>query len=155
MPPISFRGSYRDKQHNNATWQSKFSAIKHYFSTYPPPLAMHFWQWWAEAQEPEYCTRKNLHQHKWPTVPQLLWQQCSYRMLPSSPFFDLNKWKSGCAKPGLRGRYGRTAQPRLAMFAMVFKLVCCLMLSCCKRKVVFFSGLTLDVQAFSSVSVII
>ena len=47
---------------------------------------------------------------------------------------------------------GRIVQPRLAMCSTVFKLIWNVELSCCKRKVVFFSGWTLEVRAFSLVS---
>mgnify|MGYP001853061509 CR=1 FL=1 len=43
MPPIYFHGNYnRYKEHNNAVWQSKFSATKYYFSAHSLPLAMLF-----------------------------------------------------------------------------------------------------------------
>ena len=47
-----------------------------------------------------------------------------------------------------------TGQPRMAVCSMVFKLTWVLVLSYCKRKIVIFSGLTLEVQAFSLVSVV-
>ena len=72
---------------------------------------------------------------------------------PFSPsFIGLNRWKLKCAKSYHSGRYGRIVQPRLAMGSTVFKLVWGLVLLCCERKVASF-GLTLEVQAFSSVSV--
>jgi len=46
----------------------------------------------------------------------------------------------------------RAVQSKLAMCSMVFKLVWGLALLCCKRKVFIFSGLTLEVWAFSLVS---
>ena len=49
---------------------------------------------------------------------------------------------------------GTTVQPRLTMCSTVFKLVWGLALSCCKRKVFFFSGLPLEIRAFSLVSVV-
>ena len=51
------------------------------------------------------------------------------------------------AKSGLYGGCDRTVQLRLALCFTVFKLAWGLVL-CCKRKVVF-SGLTLEVWAFS------
>jgi len=49
----------------------------------------------------------------------------------------------------LYGGNDRTVQTRLAECSTVFKHIWVLALSCCKRKVVFFSGLTLEVWAFS------
>jgi len=74
--------------------------------------------------------------------------------LHSPSFISPNRWKSEDAKSGLDGGCGWTVQQRLAMCSMVFKQVRCLMLSCCKRKFVFFSGLKLEVRAFSLVSTI-
>jgi len=54
---------------------------------------------------------------------------------------------------GLYGGCGKAVHPRLAMCSTVFKLVLGLALSCCKRKGVFFSGLTLEIRVFSLVSV--
>ena len=48
---------------------------------------------------------------------------------------------------------GRTVQPRLAVCSTVFKQVRGMVLSCCKRKAVFFSGLILEIRAISLVSV--
>ena len=45
-----------------------------------------------------------------------------------------------------------TVQPRLTMCTTVFKLVWGLALLCYKRKV-FFSGLTVEIQAFSLVNI--
>jgi len=67
---------------------------------------------------------------------------------PRSPsFIGPNKWESEGAKSGLYSGCGKTVHPRLAMCSTVFKLVWGLALSCCKRKVVFFSGLSLDIQS--------
>lgn len=50
MPPISFcRNNNRCREYNNTVWQSKFSATEHHFSVPPPPLAVHFHQWWTRA----------------------------------------------------------------------------------------------------------
>ena len=46
-----------------------------------------------------------------------------------------------------------TVQPRLTMCSKVFKLVWVLALLCCKRKDVFLSGLALEIEAFSLVSI--
>jgi hypothetical protein len=73
--------------------------------------------------------------------------------LPSPSFIAPNRWKSKGAKSGHYGGCGRTDQQNFAMCSMVFKLVRGLALSCCRRKVVFFSTLTLDIQACSLVSV--
>ena len=48
-----------------------------------------------------------------------------------------------------------TVQPRLTMFSVTFKLVWGMVVSCCRRKVVFFSDLTLEIWAFSLVSVVL
>ena len=80
----------------------------------------------------------------------LLGKCCPY----SRFFIGPKRQKSEDAKAGLYGGYDRAPQPRLAMCSMVFKLVWCVVLSCCKRKVVFFSGLTLEVRAFSLVTVV-
>jgi hypothetical protein len=70
-----------------------------------------------------------------------------------SNFIGPNRWKSDGAKSGLYGGCCKTVHPRLAMRSTVFKLVWGLVLSCCKRKVVLFSGLTLEIRAFILVSV--
>ena len=44
-------------------------------------------------------------------------------------------------------------QPTLAMCPMVFKVIWGLVLSHCRRKVIFFSALTLEVSVFSLVNV--
>ena len=80
-----------------------------------------------------------------------LWKCCPC----SSSFISPNRWKTKSAKSGLYGGHVGTFQSTLAMYFMVFKLVWSLMLSCCKRKVVFFSDLGLGVWVFSSVSVMI
>jgi hypothetical protein len=48
-----------------------------------------------------------------------------------------------------------TVQPKFAMCAVVAKLVWGLALSCCKRKVVCFSGVTREMRAFSLASVVL
>ena len=68
-------------------------------------------------------------------------------------FIGPNRQMSEGPKSGLHGGCGRTAQPRLAVCFTVFRLVWGLMLSCCKREVIFFSGLILGVWAFSLVSI--
>ena len=70
----------------------------------------------------------------------------------SSSFIGLNRWKSEGTKSGLYSGCGTTVWPRLTVCSTVFKLVWGLALSCCKRKVVFFSGLALEIQAFSLAS---
>jgi len=69
-----------------------------------------------------------------------------------SIFHRPEQMKSEGAKSGLYGGCGKTVHPRLAMCSTVFKLVWGLALLGCKRKVVFFSGLTLEIRAFSLVS---
>lgn len=72
---------------------------------------------------------------------------------PNRPFsIGLRRCKSEGVKSRIYGGCCRTVQTRLAMRYMVLKLVWGLVLSCCKRKAVYFSGPTLEVQAFSSVS---
>ena len=72
---------------------------------------------------------------------------------PYSPsFFSLSRWKSEGTKPRLHSGSDRTVQPRLTIYFTVFTLVWGLALSCCKKKVVFLSRLTLEVQAFSLVT---
>lgn len=39
------------------------------------------------------------------------------------------------------------------MCSMIFEVICCLALSCCRRKIVAFSGLTLEDWAFNIISV--
>ena len=73
---------------------------------------------------------------------------------PRSPYFiDPKRWKSEGTKSRLYSGCCRIVQPRLAMCSMVFKQVWGLALLCCKRKVFFVSGLTLELQTFSLVSV--
>ena len=67
---------------------------------------------------------------------------CSY----SPSFSGPNRWKTECAKSGLYCGCSWTVQPRLAVCSTVFKLVWSLALSCCKRKVVLFSHLTLEFE---------
>jgi len=64
------------------------------------------------------------------------------------PFIRLNRWKSGGAKSWLYAGCGRTVQPRLVVCSMIFKWVSGLVLLRCKRKIVFFSGLSLEAQDF-------
>jgi len=62
---------------------------------------------------------------------------------PHSPsFIGLNRWKSEDAKSGLHSGCGRTVQPRLAMWSMIYRLEWD---QSCKRKVVLSSSLTLEV----------
>ena len=70
----------------------------------------------------------------------------------SLSLISLNRWKSESAEFGLHSGCGFTIQPRWAMCSTVFKLICSLALSCCKIKVVFFPGLTLEPRAFNLVS---
>jgi len=60
----------------------------------------------------------------------------------SLSFISLHRWKSEGTKSRISGACGRTVQPRLTACSMIFQLIWGLVLSCCKRKVVFFSGLT-------------
>lgn len=103
-------------------------------------------------QEPH----KNLHQWRWHTVSQLLLWHCWLgKYCSHSPsFIGLNGWKSEGTKSRLYSECGSTSQPTLAVCSMVFKLVWGLALLCCKRKVVFFSGLTQVSGAFSLVSAV-
>ena len=83
-----------------------------------------------------------------------LFQSCyddiiARKMLPMQSIFQQPKRTSESTKSGLYDGCDRTVQPRLAMRSTVFKLLWSLALWCCKRKVVFFSSLTLEVQAFS------
>ena len=52
-----------------------------------------------------------------------------------------NRWKSEGAKFGLYSGCSRTVQRRLAMSSMVLNLVWGLVLLCCMRKILFYSGL--------------
>lgn len=70
----------------------------------------------------------------------LLGKCCPHR--PS--FISLNRWSEG-VKSAHYSRCVRTVQPRLAVYSTVCKMVPGLALPCCKRKVVFFSGLTVKV----------
>ena len=57
---------------------------------------------------------------------------------PHGPsFISPNRWKSEGFKSGLYSGCGTMIQPTLAMRSTVFKLLWDLMLSCCKRKVVW------------------
>jgi len=76
------------------------------------------------------------------------WQRCCPHSLS---FVIPNRWKSEGDKSRLYSGCGRTVQPRLVMCFMVFELVWDLEILCFKRKAVF-SGLTLDVWAFSFTS---
>jgi len=59
------------------------------------------------------------------------------------------------SNPGPYSGCGRTVQLRLAICSMVFKVIQGLALLCCKTKVVLFTGLTLEVRVFNSVSIVI
>ena len=63
-----------------------------------------------------------------------------------------NRWKSKGAIHRLYHGCSRTVQPRLSVCTMAFKLVWCVMFSCCKRMAASFSALTLEVWASSVVS---
>jgi hypothetical protein len=108
-----------------------------------------------DNQEPACCACKNLHKWKRPTFSQLQWQlHCLLKcFLHSLSFIGPNRWKSEGAKSGLYGGCGRTLQPNFATCSMSLKLAWGLALSCCRRYVIFFSGLTLEIQASSLVSV--
>jgi len=73
------------------------------------------------------------------------------KMFPMLPIFS-NRWKSVGTKFKLYGECCRTVQPRSAMCSTGFKWVWGLEFLCCKRReAIFFSGLTLGLQAFSLV----
>jgi len=80
----------------------------------------------------------------------LLGKCCLHR--PS--FIGPNRWNSEGDTSRLYFGCGRTVQPRLSVCSMVVTLVWGLVLLCCKRRVVFFSGLTLKAQAFSLVNTV-
>jgi len=136
MPPICFHRNYSIyKEHNNTVQQSKFSATKHYFSTvttissaFSPTMnkSLH-------AALVKICT----------TGGDQLFQSCYDGVIAS--FIISKRWKSEGTKSELYGGCHRTVQPRVAMYSMVFKLIWGLVLLCCKRMVVFFSGLALGV----------
>ena len=71
----------------------------------------------------------------------------------SPPFIGPDRRKSEGTKSRLCSGHGRTVQPGLAVCFTIFKLTWGLALLCCKRKVVFFFGPILKVQAFSLDSV--
>ena len=136
MPPICFHRNYSIyKEHNNTVQQSKFSATKHYFSTvttissaFSPTMnkSLH-------AALVKICT----------TGGDPLFQSCYDGVIAS--FIISKRWKSEGTKSELYGGCHRTVQPRVAVYSMVFKLIWGLVLLCCKRMVVFFSGLALGV----------
>ena len=66
-----------------------------------------------------------------------------------------NRWKSEGAKSRLSGGCNRTVQLRLTTCSMIFQLVWSLLLSPCKRKIDFFSSLTLELQAIISVNILV
>ena len=69
-------------------------------------------------------------------------------------FISLNRWNSEVTKSGYSG-CGRRVQPRQATCSAVFKLALGLVLLCCRRKTVFFSGLTLEIRAFNLVTIMV
>jgi len=78
------------------------------------------------------------------TMMSLLGKRC-----PSSPFYiNPKRWKSEVTKSKLLSGCGRTIHPWSAMCSTVFNLLWDLALLCCKRKIVFFSGLNLNFWAF-------
>jgi len=71
----------------------------------------------------------------------------------SPPFTSPNSWKSQGTKSELYSSWSRTVQPRLAM-CLCLQTGMGLVLSCCKRKIVFFSGLTPEVWAPGFVGIV-
>ena len=69
----------------------------------------------------------------------------------SSSFIGQNRWKSEGTNSGLCSGCSRTVHPRLALCFMIFRLGWGLALSC--KKNVVLPGLTLEVWAFSLISV--
>ena len=78
-------------------------------------------------------------------VMSLLGRFCPLRL----SFISLNKWKSEGTKSRLYSGWDRRVLWILAMWSTVFKLVWGLVLLCCEKNFVFFSGLTLQVWASS------
>ena len=74
------------------------------------------------------------------------------KILPTQ-FTDLHRQNSEGTIFRLYCGCTRRVQLRLAMCSMIFKVIWGLALSCCRRKVVVFSGLTLEDWAFSTISV--
>lgn len=85
------------------------------------PLVMQFHQWWTRAA----CyAPKKLPQWRWPAVPQGYDGTVLGRHCPHSPTFtSQNRWKLEGTESSLYWECGRTAQPRLAVFSMAFKLL--------------------------------
>ena len=83
-----------------------------------------------------------------PMIAFLLGKRCHAVLF----FISLSKLKSEGNKSRQYGGCGRTVQPRLTMCSMVFKVIQGLVLSCCRRKVVFLADLTLEVEDFGLVS---
>ena len=101
---------------------------------------MHVHRWWKDTT----CyICKNLHLWKWFSFTTAGTMLLLGKCCPRSPcFISSNRWKWECAKSGLYSGCGLIFQPRLTTYSTVFKLLWSLALSCCKRKAVFFSGLT-------------
>ena len=155
MPPIYFQWSYnRYKEHDDTI----FSATKCYFSMLSPPLALHFCQWWIRVcmlPSQESAPAKVTHCFTTARMALLQGKWCSH----SSSFLGPNRWKPKGTTTGQWCIYsvysgcGGTVRTRLAVCSMIFKLVQGLESLCWKRKAVLFSGLTLEVWAFSFVSI--
>jgi len=77
------------------------------------------------------------------------------KMLPMRSIFRLFGSVHEDAKSRPHGGCGSTIQPSLAVCSAILKLAWGLVLLCCMSKVVIFPGLTLQVRAFSLVSIVI
>ena len=111
---------------------------------------MHFCQWWIRTFIPfllKSAPVEVTHSFTAAMIAPLLGKCC-----PHSPsFIRPNRPKPEGIKSKLYSGYGRTAQPRMAVCSVAFRLVWGL--ARCKRKVAFFSCLALQVWAFSLVSI--
>ena len=156
MPPIHFHGEYNSyKEHNNTTWQSKFSSTKHYFFNIVTTISCAFS---PATYKSRHAALKNHHQLRRPTLGEPLFHICNdgisaRKMLPIHSIFHWLEQMEVRRHQIQIIQWVWQPQSRLATCSTVSELVWGLALSCCKRNAVFSSLLTLEVQALSLVSI--
>jgi len=138
-------------------WWSKFSTTKHYFST----VTTISYAFLPAMNKRLHIAHIKICTHKGDPLFHSCYEDHFYessllgKCSPWSPsFISPNGWNLGSTKSRLYSGCDRTIQTRLVMCSTVFKLVWDQALSCCKRKVVLWSGPTLKVWAFSLNSVV-
>lgn len=120
MPPIYFQGNHNRYKENSFLFSAtKFSATKRYFSTQPPPLALHFRQQWRGACMLLVKTCNSRGDHCYCGH---CWNQPS---LSSHPLFSLHqRYKRGWISVGALFSTLRNSLPSLTPISAAFLPKC-------------------------------